>query len=87
MGGDPQHVWNTLRVDEGARQFGILARNPNSRHGAENVRVLDADDTQIYSATANYLARLIGLMQQGRISVYLLYSFLTLAATLLAVMR
>ena len=36
---------------------------------------------------ANYLARLIGLMQQGRISVYLLYSFLTLAATLLAVMK
>jgi len=26
-------------------------------------------------------------MQQGRISVYLMYSFLTLAATLLAVMR
>jgi formate hydrogenlyase subunit 3/multisubunit Na+/H+ antiporter MnhD subunit len=36
---------------------------------------------------ANYLARLIGMMQQGRIAVYLLYSFLTLAATLLAVMR
>lgn len=36
---------------------------------------------------ANYLARLIGLMQQGRISVYLLYSFLTLAATLVAVRR
>jgi formate hydrogenlyase subunit 3/multisubunit Na+/H+ antiporter MnhD subunit len=36
---------------------------------------------------AAYLARLIGLMQQGRISVYLLYSFLTLAATLLVVMR
>jgi hydrogenase-4 component B len=36
---------------------------------------------------AGYLARLIGLMQQGRISVYLLYSFLTLAATLLVVMR
>ncbi len=35
---------------------------------------------------ANYLARLMGLMQQGRISVYLLYSFLTLAATLLVVM-
>ncbi|QQX89818.1 hydrogenase 4 subunit B (plasmid) [Cupriavidus necator] len=35
---------------------------------------------------ASYLARLIGLMQQGRISVYLLYSFLTLVATLLAVM-
>jgi len=36
---------------------------------------------------ANTLARLVGLMQQGRISVYLLYSFLTLIATLLAVMR
>lgn len=36
---------------------------------------------------AAYLARLIGMMQQGRISVYLLYSFLTLVATLLAVMR
>ena len=36
---------------------------------------------------AQYLARLVGLMQQGRISVYLLYSFLTLAATLLAVMH
>lgn len=34
----------------------------------------------------SYLARLVGLMQQGRISAYLLYSFLTLAATLLAVM-
>jgi formate hydrogenlyase subunit 3/multisubunit Na+/H+ antiporter MnhD subunit len=38
-------------------------------------------------ALASYLARLAGLMQQGRISVYLLYSFLTLIATLLAVMR
>ncbi|AGU53097.1 putative hydrogenase 4, component B [Variovorax paradoxus B4] len=36
---------------------------------------------------AAYLARLVGLMQQGRISVYLLYSFLTLVATLLVVMR
>jgi hypothetical protein len=36
---------------------------------------------------ANHLARLMSLMQQGRSSVYLLYSFLTLAATLLAVMR
>lgn len=36
---------------------------------------------------ANYLARLMSLMQQGRISVYLMYSFLTLAATLLAVMQ
>ena len=36
---------------------------------------------------ANALARLIGLLQQGRISVYLLYSFVTLAVTLLMVMR
>jgi len=36
---------------------------------------------------ANHLARLMSVVQQGRISVYLLYSFLTLAATLLAVMR
>ncbi len=36
---------------------------------------------------SNTLARLIGKVQQGRISIYLLYSFLTLIATLLAVMR
>ena len=44
----------------------------------------------VYVPIANlaaYLARLAGLMQQGRISVYLLYSFMTLAATLLAVMK
>ena len=33
------------------------------------------------------LARLVGRLQQGRIAVYLLYSFLTLVATLLVVMR
>ncbi|ODV05925.1 MAG: hydrogenase 4 subunit B [Rubrivivax sp. SCN 70-15] len=38
-------------------------------------------------ALANVLARLIGRLQQGRISVYLMYSFVTLVATLLAVMR
>jgi NADH:ubiquinone oxidoreductase subunit 5 (subunit L)/multisubunit Na+/H+ antiporter MnhA subunit len=38
-------------------------------------------------ALANDLARLLGKLQQGRISVYLLYSFLTLIATLLAVTR
>lgn len=36
---------------------------------------------------ANHLARLMSLMQQGRIATYLLYSFLTLIATLMAVMR
>jgi hypothetical protein len=33
------------------------------------------------------LSRWIGLLQQGRIAVYLLYSFLTLIAVLLWVMR
>jgi hypothetical protein len=32
------------------------------------------------------LARWVGLMQQGRIAVYLLYSFVTLLATLVMVM-
>jgi hypothetical protein len=36
---------------------------------------------------ANTLARWLAVMQQGRISVYLLYSFLTLIATLVAVTR
>ena len=36
---------------------------------------------------ANALARLASLMQQGRITVYLLYSFLTLVVTLVAVMQ
>jgi formate hydrogenlyase subunit 3/multisubunit Na+/H+ antiporter MnhD subunit len=36
---------------------------------------------------AQMLARWIGLFQQGRIAVYLLYSFATLAATLLVVTR
>jgi hydrogenase-4 component B len=36
---------------------------------------------------ANALARLVGLLQQGRISMYLLYSFVTLAATLVVVTR
>ncbi|MCC7200436.1 MAG: hydrogenase 4 subunit B [Gammaproteobacteria bacterium] len=37
--------------------------------------------------SANWIARLVGLLQQGRISVYLLYSFVTLVVTLLLVMR
>jgi hydrogenase-4 component B len=36
---------------------------------------------------AGVLARFVGRMQQGRISTYLLYSFVTLAATLMVVMR
>jgi formate hydrogenlyase subunit 3/multisubunit Na+/H+ antiporter MnhD subunit len=36
---------------------------------------------------ANTIARLMGKLQQGRISVYLMYSFITLVATLLAVIR
>jgi len=36
---------------------------------------------------AEWMASLVGLLQQGRIAVYLLYSFVTLAATLLVVMQ
>ncbi len=36
---------------------------------------------------AERLARLVGLLQQGRIAAYLLYSFVTLTAVLMAVMR
>ena len=34
-----------------------------------------------------WLARQIGRLQQGRISIYLLYSFLTLLVLLMAVVR
>ena len=36
---------------------------------------------------ANLLARWVGLLQQGRIAVYLMYSFVTLLATLVMVMQ
>ena len=64
--------------------------SPFDRHPYYRVSVEDHFWRWLYvpvTAFANYLARLFGLMQQGRISVYLLYSFLTLIATLLAVMR
>ena len=37
------------------------------------------------AAVVERLAQLIGLLQQGRIALYLLYSFLTLIAVLLVV--
>jgi hydrogenase-4 component B len=39
------------------------------------------------AALANRIGRLVGLLQQGRISIYLLYSFVTLIAMLLVVKR
>ena len=36
---------------------------------------------------ANHMASVVGRLQQGRIAVYLLYSFVTLVATLLLVMQ
>ena len=38
-------------------------------------------------ALAERIARIVGLLQQGRIAVYLLYSFVTLIAMLLVVRR
>jgi hypothetical protein len=39
------------------------------------------------AAVATRVARIVGLLQQGRISIYLLYSFATLIAMLLVVKR
>jgi hypothetical protein len=39
------------------------------------------------AAVVDRIARLVGLLQQGRISVYLLYSFVTLVTILLVVRR
>ena len=39
------------------------------------------------AAVVERLSRLIGLLQQGRIAVYLLYSFVTLVILLLVVKR
>jgi hydrogenase-4 component B len=64
--------------------------SPFDKHPRYRVEVEDHFWRWLYIPIADlaaYLARLVGKLQQGRISVYLLYSFLTLATTLLAVMR
>jgi hypothetical protein len=38
-------------------------------------------------ALASRIARVVGLLQQGRIAIYLLYSFATLIAVLMVVRR
>jgi formate hydrogenlyase subunit 3/multisubunit Na+/H+ antiporter MnhD subunit len=63
---------------------------PFDEHPRYRVEVQDHFWRWLYLPIAHLaatLARLIGLLQQGRIAVYLLYSFLTLAATLLAVIQ
>ena len=63
---------------------------PFDEHPRYRVEVQDHFWRWLYLPIAHLaatLARLIGLLQQGRIAVYLLYSFLTLVATLLAVRR
>jgi len=64
--------------------------SPFDKHPRYRVTVTDHFWGWIYLpivALAERIARLFGLMQQGRIGTYLLYSFLTLIATLLAVKR
>ena len=54
------------------------------------VKVSDRFWKGVYLPIAALLARAansVAWLQQGRISVYLLYSFVTLVATLMAVMR
>ncbi len=64
--------------------------SPFDAHPRYRVTISDHFWHWIYlpvAATVERLSRLIGLLQQGRIAVYLLYSFLTLIAVLLVVMR
>ena len=72
--------------------FLVIATARNEEEDVERYRVTVEDHfwRWLYVPIADLaqtLARWIGLMQQGRISVYLLYSFMTLVATLLVVMR
>jgi hydrogenase-4 component B len=63
--------------------------SPFDDHPRYRVTVEDRFWRWIYlplADSAQRLAQLVGVVQQGRISVYLLYSFVTLAATLVAVM-
>jgi len=63
---------------------------PFDEHPQYRVTVADPFWRWLYTpviALVSFLARVVGVIQQGRISAYLLYSFLTLIAVLLAVMR
>ena len=63
---------------------------PSDSHPRYRVTIGDHFWHWIYlpiAAGVERLSRWIGLLQQGRIAVYLLYSFLTLVAVLLVVMR
>ncbi len=64
--------------------------SPSDKHPRYRVTVADHFWGWLYLpvvALAERIARLFGLLQQGRIATYLLYSFVTLIATLLAVKR
>ncbi len=72
--------------------FDMQRELPSPFDANPRYRVIVADHfwRRMYLPIADYagrLARLIGVLQQGRIAVYLLYSFVTLVATLLLVMR
>ncbi len=73
--------------------FFVMRRElPSPFDAAPRYRVVVEDHfwQWIYAPIVNLagaLGRLMSLLQQGRISVYLMYSFVTLAATLLVVMR
>ncbi|WP_019447835.1 hydrogenase 4 subunit B [Cupriavidus sp. BIS7] len=63
---------------------------PFDEHPQYRVTVADQFWRWLYMPViglASFLARVLGVIQQGRISAYLLYSFLTLIAVLLAVMQ
>jgi hydrogenase-4 component B len=72
--------------------FAMQRELPSPFDAAPRYRVVVADHfwAWIYLplvSLATRVARIVGLLQQGRISVYLLYSFVTLVAILLVVRR
>jgi len=91
---DPVAV--TFRNAEGRQLFGTL-HLPDARRADAPAVVLFSPGAKMrigpgrlyvpLTDLANLLARWVGLLQQGRIAVYLMYSFVTLLATLVMVMQ
>ncbi|TSA57380.1 MAG: DUF1318 domain-containing protein [Methylophilaceae bacterium] len=48
--------WKTY-ADAGAEQFKVFSKNPNSPLGSENFRMLNAENPEVYRATAEALAQ------------------------------
>ncbi len=69
----------------GAEADDVVARPGEALDDAGKLRLAGQRNDLPVAAGVERLSRWIGLLQQGRIAVYLLYSFLTLVAVLLQV--